>query len=296
MWWWCSGAYVSSKDALELFACVQRMWQLKKLEVTMMKRNLDMFLGAFDEVQDASTFLLPGIETLVVTSAAAFLASHCPDLKKLIIEDGPSCMIETYIDIPTRLVPLHPQLIGGQWTYLQLTHIDATANWSAGEIAALVPSFPRLQHLHMRSDAFCYRASIPTIMQLLGCSLRDLKALRLNKVGNLDVGFRAVWKRSITACTTKEQRRALWLQNESHRVEAENNVARLAFTRIECLRECWLGDKRVARRSAGCNGKVNLSWIWERRREDLDDCIQSSEWATYRAEKEAVVVFSEVCT
>ncbi|KAF2626576.1 hypothetical protein BU25DRAFT_411554 [Macroventuria anomochaeta] len=205
-------------------------------------------------------------------------------------------MIETYVDVPTRLIPLHPQLIGGQWTCPQLTHFDTTANWSAEEIAALVPSFPRLQHLHMRSDAFCYHASIAAIMQLLGCSLRDLKTLKLNKVDNLDMGFRAVWKRSITACATEVQRRQLWLQTEAHRVEAENNVARLAFTSIDRLEECWLGDKRVARRSAGCNGKDNLSWVWERRREYIDVCTQGSEWANYRAEKEAVVVCSEVCT
>lgn len=296
MWWWCSGKYVSSNDALELFACVQRMKHLKRLEVTMMKRNLDVFVNAFEEVDDAQTFLLPGIETLVVTSAAAFLASHCPDLEHLIVEDGPSCMVETYIDVPTRLLPLHPQLGGSQRTYPQLTYFDTTANWSAEEITALVPRFPHLQHLHMRSDAFCYRASIATIMQLLGHSLKDLKTLKLNKVGNLDMGFRAVWKRSVTACSTEAQRRVLWLQNEAHRVGAENNVVRLAFSSIERLKECWLGDKRVARREAGCSNMAGLSWVWERRREDIDVCTNQSEWANYRAEKEAVVVCSEVCT
>lgn len=295
MWWWCSGSYVSSTDALELFAYVQKMQRLERLEVSMMKRNLDMFLSAFEEVADPQRFLLPGVEVLVVTSAAAFLASHCPDLKQLIVEDAPSCMMEAYIDVSKRLTPLHPRMIGRQWTYSQLTHFDTTANWSAEEIAALMPSFPCLQQLHMRSDAFCYRASIVAIMELLGCSLRDLKTLKLNKVGNLDMGFRAVWKRSITACTTEAQRRALWQQNESHRVEAENKVARLAFTSIERLKECWLGDKRVARRSAGCSSKADLSWVWERRREDVDVCTQNSDWANYRAEKEAVVVCREVC-
>ena len=296
MWWWCSGSYVSSKDALELFACVQKMQHLKTLEVTMMKRSLDMFVSAFEEADEAQAFLLPGIETLVVTSAAAFLASHCPDLKHLVVEDAPSCMIETYVDIATRLTPLYPRLVEGQPKYPQLTHFDTTANWSAEEIAALVPLFPHLQHLHMRSDAFCYRASIATIMELLGCNLSDLKTLKLNKVGNLDMGFRAVWKRSITACTTEAQRRALWLQNEARRVEAENKVARLAFMSIKRLKECWLGDKRVARRIAGCSGRAVLSWVWERRREDVQICSQSSDWANYRAEKEVVVVCSEVCT
>ena len=296
MWWWCTGSYVSSKDVLELFMCIQRMHQLKRLEVTMMKRNLEMFLSAFEEVGNAQMFLLPGLEMLVVTSAAAFLASHCPDLRSLIVEDTPSCMIETYIDIPTRLTPLHPQLTGGQWTYSQLTHFETTANWSAEEITALAPSFPRLKRLCMRSDAFCYRASIVTIMQILGCSLKGLKTLWLNKVGNLDMGFRAVWSHSIMSCSTEAQRRILWSQNEAQRVEVENNVARLAFTRIERLKECWLGDKRVARRSADCNGNANLSWIWERKKEDINESIQDSDWAKYRAEKEAVVIFNEVCT
>jgi hypothetical protein len=106
------------------------------------------------------------------------------------------------------------------------------------------------------------------------------------------MGFRAVWKRSITACSTESQRRVLWLQNEAHRVDAENDVARLAFTSIERLKECWLGDKRVARRS----GHNDLRWIWERKREDIDVCTNQSEWANFRAEKEAVVVCSEVCS
>lgn len=295
MWWWCSGRYVSSNDALELFACMKSMPLLKRLEVSMMKRNLDVFVNAFEEVEDTQRFLLPGIETLVVTSAAAFLASHCPDLKHLTVEDAPSCMIEAYIDAPDRLMPLHPQLIGGRRTFPQVTYFDTSANWSAEEISVLVPLFPRLRHLRMRSDAFCYRASIATIMHLLGGSLTDLKTLKLNKVGNLDMGFRAIWKRSITACATAAQRRTLWLQNEAHRVEAENTVARLAFTSIGRLQECWLGDERVARRSADRDMYASLSWVWERKREDVDVCTQQSEWANYRAEKEAVVVCSEVC-
>ncbi|KAJ8114739.1 hypothetical protein OPT61_g3449 [Boeremia exigua] len=294
MWWWCSGSYVSSKDAFELFACMQRMTGLKKLEVSMMKRNIDVFTSAFEEVEDFQDFLLPGIETLVVTSAAAFLASHCPDLEHLTIEDGPSCMIETYVDVSARLMPLHPRLAGSYSTFPQLTHFDTSANWSAEEIVTLAPLFPHLQHLHMRSDAFCYRASIAVVMQLLGRSFKDLKTLRLNKVGNLDMGFRAVWKRSITACATEAQRRALWLQNEARRVDAENDVARLAFTSIEQLRECWLGDKRVARRLSDCRDEAVLSWAWERRREDVDVCTQHSEWANYRAEKEAVVAGHDV--
>ena len=295
MWWWCSGSYVSSTDALELFASTKRMSKLRRLEVSMMKRNLDVFVSAFEEVDDVQTFLLPGIETLVVTSAAAFFASHCPDLKRLIVEDAPSCMIETYINIPTRLMPLQPKLVGTLLT--QLTHFETSANWSAGEIATLVPYFPRLQYLHMRSDAFCYRASIATIMELLGHSLKHLRILKLNKVGSLpDMGYRALWKRSITACATEAQRRVLWAHNEACRVEAENNVARLAFTRIETLHECWLGEERIARRVVGSDATDSLSWVWQRSREDVDVCSQQSEWAAFRAEKEAAVICSEICT
>jgi hypothetical protein len=295
MWWWCSGSYVSSKDALELFACVQKMEHVKKLEVTMMKRSLDMFVSAFEEVDNARRFLLPGVETLVVTSAAAFLASHCPNLNKLVVEDAPSCSIETYIDVPSRLVPLHPQLSGGQRTCIQLTHLDTTANWSAEELAALMPVFPRLQSLHMRSDAFCYRASIATIVQLLGCGLRDLQTLRLNRISNLDMGFRAIWKRSVQSCVTEAQRKELWLQTEARRVEAENNVVRLAFTNIGRLKECWLGDQRVARRLITCSNHAKPSWLWERRREEFDNCAPGTEWANCRAEKESVIACSEVC-
>jgi hypothetical protein len=295
MWWWCSGSYVSSTDALELFANTQRMSKLRRLEVSMMKRNLDIFVSAFEEVDDVQTFLLPGIETLVVTSAAAFFASHCPDLKRLIVEDAPSCMIETYIDIPTRLMPLQHNLVGTRLT--QLTHFETSANWSAGEIAALVPCFPRLQYLHMRSDAFCYRASTATILELLGHNLKQLRVLKLNKVGSLpDMGYRALWKRSITACATEAQRRVLWAQNEARRVEAENNVVRLAFTHIETLHECWLGEERIARRAVGCDAIDSLSWVWQRSRENVDVYSQQSEWAAFGVEKEAAVVCREVCT
>lgn len=295
MWWWCSGAYVSSKDALQLFACVQEMGKLKRLEVTMMKRNLDMFMSAFEEVEDARTFLLPGIETLVVTSAAAFLGSHCPYLKKLVIEDASSCTIEAYIDIASQLTPLHSQLKGGQWAYLQLTHFETTAYWSIQEIAAFMPIVPQLQHLNMRSYAFCYRTPVAAIMQLLGCGLRDLKTLKLNKVGNLGMGFRAVYKRIIQSCTPA-QRKTLWLQNEAQKVEAENDVVRLAFTNIGSLEECWLGDKRIARRLTDSSHDHRLSWIWQRERETLFDNLPGSEWASYRAERAAVIVCSEICT
>ena len=295
MWWWCSGSYVSSTDALELFASTQRMYKLRRLEVSMTKRNLDVFVSAFEEVDDVQTFLLPGIETLVVTSAAAFFASHCPDLKRLVVEDAPSCMIESYIDIPTRLMPLQPRLVGTHLT--QLTHFETSANWSADEIAALVLSFPRLQYLHMRSDGFCYRASVATITELLGHSLKELKILKLNRVNSLpDMGYSALWKLSITTCATETQRRVLWAQHEARRVEAENKVARLAFTRIETLHECWLGEDRIARRAVDCDAIDVLSWVWQRNREDVDVFSQKSEWAAFRAEKEAAVVCNEICT
>jgi hypothetical protein len=75
-----------------------------------------------------------------------------------------------------------------------------------------------------------------------------------------------------------------------------DNVARLAFTHIETLRECWLGEERIARRAVGCEAIDSLSWVWQQNREDVDVCSQQSEWATFRAEKEEAVVCSEICT
>jgi hypothetical protein len=73
----------------------------------------------------------------------------------------------------------------------------------------------------------------------------------------------------------------------------ENYVARLAFAEISTLGELWLGDKRVARRLRK-NDSDELRWLWERKRDDVDDCDFGSEmFARFRIDKEAVVVSSE---
>ena len=85
----------------------------------------------------------------------------------------------------------------------------------------------------------------------------------------------------------------LWLENERLRVQTENAIVRAAFATIGSLKECWLGEKRVARRCAG-DGK-EVRWMWERKREDEDECVMGGgSFAKFRMEKEAVVVGSEI--
>jgi len=80
----------------------------------------------------------------------------------------------------------------------------------------------------------------------------------------------------------------LWRENEKLRVAVENMIAREAFGKMEGLRECWLGEKRVARR---CEG----GWMWERKSEDVEDCVMGDgAIARLRMEKEAVVVGREM--
>lgn len=94
-------------------------------------------------------------------------------------------------------------------------------------------------------------------------------------------------------CKTEQARQALWKGNERRRVAAENNVARLAFGEVEALEELWVGEKRVARRCGG-NG---VSWIWERKSDDMvDAALIGMKWAEYRKEREAVVVSREMGT
>jgi hypothetical protein len=201
-------------------------------------------------------------------------------------------MLEAYTDISSRLHPRHPHLSLSGAVHPHLTHFDTSATWSEAELCALVVLFPRLRHLCMRSEAFCYRASVPCIAAVLG-RVEELRSLRLVKIGCLDMGYRAVWKRSVQSCRDARQRRVLWLQNEARRVEAENEVVRLVFGCCGGLRECWLGEKRVARRLPSEGGRVR--WLWERMKEDTEGCFQGLEWAGYRKEKEAVVLSSEVC-
>jgi hypothetical protein len=68
---------------------------------------------------------------------------------------------------------------------------------------------------------------------------------------------------------------------------------RAAFGKMESLKECWLGEKRVARRCGDESG--GLRWMWERKSEELEDCAMDGHaLAKFWMEKEAVVVRSEM--
>jgi hypothetical protein len=284
LWWWCSGSYTSSTDALDLFRCLRSLANLKTLEISMMRRSMDIFVAAFSEIKEAGVFTIENVENLVVTSSAAFLANHCPNLKSLVIRDGSECLLETYTDLSERLAPLHSA--STTVTTPQLTRFDATATWSADELTFLVQTFPHLQHLRMRSDTYTYRASTPTIITILSSHLQHLKTLHLVKSGSLGMGYQSVWKRRIQACSNAEYRQMLWRENERLRVAVENTIVREVFGRTEGLRECWLGEKRVARR-CGDDGR----WMWERKSEVLEECVMGrGAIARLRMEKEAVVL------
>jgi hypothetical protein len=293
MWWWCSGSYTSSSDALDLFRCIQTLPRLKTLEVSMMRRSLDMFTAAFEDSElEIREFILDKVENLVASSSAAFLASHCPQLKSLVIDDGLDCLIETYTELSERLAPLHPA-IDARIECHSLVNFDAMAMWSADEIAALARSLPGLQCLRMRTHKYCYRAPTPTIIEILSKMLKGLRTLHLVKINNLGMGYQPVWNFQIQAGWNEEYRRALWLDYERLRVDVENYVARLAFADIVTLGELWLGDKRVARRLRKNDGD-ELRWLWERKRDDVDACNFGTEmFAKFKIEKEAVVVSSE---
>jgi hypothetical protein len=295
LWWWCSGVYVNDTDALDLFHFIHRLGNLKTLEVSMMGRSMDIFETAFKKEDEENTwvFMLPGLEKLVVSSSASFLARQCVNLKSLVVRDESDCMVEPYTDLEHRFSPPRLEYGGSSFRNDTLTRFDATAMWSAEEVKFVTITFPRLTHLVMRSETYCYRASIPTIMTLLSSRLTHLKTLELGKISNLDMGYRSVWKRAITECKTSKKRRDLWRENERCRVASENLVARLAFEGMAGLREISVGEKRVARRLPLVQryGEENARWMWEREREDVD-CEMA--WASLREEKEGVVVRSEV--
>ncbi|OAL04370.1 hypothetical protein IQ06DRAFT_97029 [Phaeosphaeriaceae sp. SRC1lsM3a] len=290
LWWWCSGSYTSSTDALDLFRCIKALPSLRSLEVSMMRRSVDMFKTAFSLPKEFDTFSLTNISELHVTSSAAFLFNHCPNLKRLAVQDESDCLLETYIPLPARLAPLlhHPLMICPE-----LTSFDATATWSANELDALVHLFPKLAHLRMRSNTYCYRASTPAIFFILSSGLKYLQTLHLVKSGNLGMGYQSIWKRRIQASSNAEYRQMLWRENERLRVEVENHVVRAAFGSMGCLRECWVGEKRVARR---LEHEGELRWMWERRREDEEDMRGGESWGLdrFRLEKEGVVVGKEM--
>lgn len=297
-WWWCSGSYVDSKDALDLFRCIQGMDNITSLYVTMMSRSIDIFEEAFRErsTEDDDIFTLDHVEKLIVTNSAAFLTSHCPNLKSLVIEDESDYLIETYAEFTQRLQPLAGRMANfekHQWPPLETC--DITAAWSLNEVVSLAVTFPRLRFLRLRSTWHCYRAATKDIVKVLGEALPQLRTLHLVNCSWLSMGVQSIWKRRIRACSNAEYRRMLWLENERLRVQVENDVARSAFESISSLDELWLGDKRVARRlpkeyNSGC-----LKWMWERAREDESDCSMGDGLlALWKMERDAAVVTTEV--
>ncbi|KAG9193203.1 hypothetical protein G6011_03238 [Alternaria panax] len=311
LWWWCSGAYVSSSDAIDLFTFIQSLPQLKTLEVKMMSRSLDVFTAAFtdSELLDSglgeALFELKGVVKLVVNSSAAFLVERCPDLKTLVLKgksDGEDCAMEKYTELHGlfETVPspsLRMRNDGGSCFQCAkvLTSFDGSAAWSSTEVAFLTTTFPHLRHLVLRSDSYCYRADVASIMRILGQGLRQLKTLQMSKIEYLDMGYRGVWKRAVMECKTEEARRALWEGNERRRVEAENEVARLAFSGIEALHELWVGKRRVARRLVRFNEEKRDGWMWEREADSVGDyALVGTMWAKYQKEREGVVERSEL--
>jgi hypothetical protein len=290
LWWWCSGSYTSHSDALDIFTCISRLTNLHTLHVSMMKRSIDMFTCAFSLPHSPSMFLLPQVENLIVTSSAAFLVAHCPNLRSAILKDDTDeCLLEPYTALPKRLTPLHPHLIlPGSF----LTHFNATATWTALELANLTTHFPHLTFLRMRSDTYCYHTSFAHVIDILAQNLKDLKTLHLVKSGYLGMGYQALlWKRRIQACGDDEYRRLMWRQNEALRVQVENEVVRTAFGAIGELRECWVGETRVARK---CDGE-GCGWMWERKCEEGQDWgVGSVALDKFRREKEDVVVSCEM--
>jgi hypothetical protein len=310
LWWWCSGAYVSGSDAVDLFTFMRGLPRLKRLEVKMMSRSLDIFSAAFSDSDllrsgsDEGLFDLRGVESLVVNSSAAFLANYCPDLKTLVLKgkgDGEDCAMEKYTELKS-LFETMPSLSSrddDDGSLLKavkgLKSFDGSAAWSLAELTFLTTTFPHLHHLILRSESYCYRADIASIMRILGQGLTHLKTLQISKIEYLDMGYRGVWKRAVMECKTEEARRALWEGNEKRRVAAENEVARLAFGGLGSLEELWVGEKRVARRSLQMNEGGQQSWVWEREADGMGDyALVGTMWARYQKEREGVIERSEL--
>ncbi len=311
LWWWCSGAYVSSSDAIHLFTFMRSLPVLKRLDVRMMRRSLDIFHAAFAESSLHAGgswfrwFEIKAVETLVVNSSAAFLVQHCPDLQTLVIkgkDDGGDCAMDKYTEL-MGLFEVHTPCLSlpdGHGLYHRccagkLTSFDGSATWSLAEITFLTTTFSQLRHLVLRSESYCYRSDVASIMRILGQGLQQLKTLQISKIEYLDMGYRGVWKRAVIECKTEQARRKLWEANERRRVAAENEVARLAFGRVRALDELWVGEKRVARRLPQMDNGGMDSWMWERRADDVGDgALVGTTWAGYRKEREAMIVTMEM--
>lgn len=293
MWWWCSGSYISSTDALNLFRCMQKMSKLRTLEMSMMSRSVDIFTAAFEDPQigDMTVFILPTVQNLVVTSEAAFLVSHCPNLNHLAIEDGENCSAQRYIDIITSLAPLHTSPTLNTRISPRITHFAATARWTPLEITGLVHKLPNLRSLALRV-AHAYIAPLEFIIDTLSEGLKHLQTLRLSKIGSFSADLRAPWSHDIRVWMRMTNRRMCAVECEKMRVQAENAVARLAFGSMGKLEECWVGDERVAMRVVGVDGST-VQWMWERDLDDVKD-VGGGVGNKYREEVEGVVLRKEI--
>jgi hypothetical protein len=262
LWWWCSGSYTCDSDALAIFTCIRSLENLKNLEVSMMKRSVDIFTSAFAGSHGASTFVLENVQSLEVSGSAAFLAAHCPNLVSLTVKEESE--VEAYTALPIRLLPLHPN-----FTLLpeKLTSLDAPATWTAAELACVMSLFPNLTTLRMRSDTYGYHTPFPAIMSILS-SLKTLHTLHLVKVAYLGTGHAQqvlFLRRTVQARSAEEYRKELWKRSEEARIQAEDEIVRCAFESMAALEVCWIGDLRVARRCSDTQ-----SWDWERAYDDCD--------------------------
>jgi hypothetical protein len=262
LWWWCSGSYTSDSDALAIFTCIRSLENLKNLEVSMMKRSIDIFASAFSGPHCASTFALKNVQILEVSGSAAFLAAHCPNLVSLTVKEESE--VDAYTPLPIRLLPLHPN-----FTLLpeQLTSFDAPATWTAAELACVTTLFPNLTTLRMRSDTYGYHTPLPAVMSILS-SLKHLHTLHLVKVAYLGTGHAQqvlFLRRTVQARSAEEYRKELWKRSEEARIQAEDEIVRCAFESMAALKVCWVGDLRVARRCLDTQ-----SWNWERAYDDYD--------------------------
>jgi len=272
----------------------------------MMSRSLDIFSTAFTECSSSLSpelFELRGVKTLTVNSSAAFLVTHCPDLETLVLKgkgDGEDCAMEKYTDLESLFETMPPPSLRNDQDSLfkcaeGLRSFDGSASWSLPELTFLTITFPRLHHLVLRSESYCYRADVASMMRVLGPCLKQLKRLQISKIEYLEMGYRGLWKRAVMECKTEEARRALWEHNEKRRVVAENEVARLAFASLGALKELWVGEQRVARRSQQTNEGVQQSWIWDRRADTVGDyAVVGTMWAKYQKEREDVIERSEL--
>ncbi|KAF1848073.1 uncharacterized protein K460DRAFT_393245 [Cucurbitaria berberidis CBS 394.84] len=295
--------YAWSHD-VELF---KFMHSLQKLRFLHIHTHVNCRISAFSDPDiDHQVFLLPSMETLIVSNCAASLAGHCPNLKDLIIKP-PRCHEPTAdVELKCRLMAEHLHPSSGLST--KLTSFEVTSKWPASEVQYLTATFPHLQHLCIKTDSGIFSRrhfSLPSdvlcasdITKLLGDGLKDLRTLRLSSMPILDPENHRKPNWLDVPDQSEGTRKGLWQEHETRRVEAENSIARSAFGNIERLVELWVGKKRVARRlpaEESCDGEDDVvKWMWSRSEKDMRKCGLGSLEAKFKAERGAVVIRSEM--